>query len=223
VDVSKFRKMPILGILRGIDAGVLEPLMTTIESTGLKTIEIAMNTPGACSLIRKAVALSKKRLTIGAGTVLDMKSLRSALSAGATFIVMPVLVKDVLSYCVKNRIPAFLGALTPQEIHAAWDSGATMVKVFPSGFFGPEYFKEIKGPFADIELLACGGVTPENMPAYFSNGASAISFGASVFRKDWLLKKDFKLVGAAIKKYVDGFLGLKKRDSLRKRSKILFG
>lgn len=202
LKVSEFKKLPILGILRGITSDVFEPLIETIESSGLKTIEITMNTKAAPQLIRKAVALSKKRLTIGAGTVLDMKSLKSALDAGATFIVMPVLIKDVLAYCVKNKIPVFPGALTPQEIYTAWQSGATMVKVFPSNFFGPGYFKEIKGPFNDIELLACGGVTPENMKAYFSSGASAISFGASVFKPDWLAKKDFVSIGQSIKKYI---------------------
>lgn len=77
-----------------------------------------------------------------------------------------------------------------------------MVKVFPSGVFGPAYFKEIKGPFDDIELLACGGVTPEGMKDYFANGASAIAFGASVFRREWLAKKDFASIGEAIKKFV---------------------
>lgn len=63
-----------------------------------------------------------------------------------------------------------------------------MVKVFPAKCFGPEYFREIKGPFNDIELMAVAGVTPQNMRDYFSCGASAIAFGASVFRKEWLQK-----------------------------------
>lgn len=205
MDVAEFRKLPILGIIRGIEPDCLEPLITTVLESGLKTIEITMNTKAAAALIRRAVALSKKRLTIGAGTVLDMKSLKSALDAGATFIVMPVLVKDVMEYCVENKIPSFPGALTPQEIYTAWQSGATMVKVFPSGFFGPEYFKEIKGPFNDVELLACGGVTPSNMKSYFSCGASAVSFGASVFKKEWFAQKNFQRIGESIKEYIREF------------------
>jgi len=205
VDVAAFKELPILGIMRGIEPDVLEPLISTIESSGLKTIEITMNTKSAAELIRKAVALSRKRLVVGAGTVLDMNSLKSALDAGAAFVVMPVFVGDVMEYCVKNAIPAFPGALTPQEVWTAWSSGATMVKVFPSGFFGPEYFKELKGPFNTVELLACGGVTSQNMNAYFSNGASAVSFGASVFKKEWLAKKDFDAIGEAIKKYIREF------------------
>ncbi len=205
MDITEFKKLPILGILRGIEAGDIEPLLEVIESAGLKTIEITMNTPSAPELIRKAAAQAKGRITIGAGTVLDMPSLKLALDAGATFIVMPALMEDVAAYCVKNRIPVFPGAFSPQEIYRAWKAGAAMVKVFPSGFLGPEYFKEIKGPFNDVELLACGGVRAENMKAYFANGASAVSFGASVFRKEWLAKKDFSRIGQAIQEYIRVF------------------
>ena len=204
MDITKFRKKPVLGILRGIDAESLAPLTETVVSAGLGAIEITMNTKGAASLISKMVRCAKGRISVGAGTVLDKGSLKSALDAGASFIVMPVLIEDVIKHCVKNKIPVFPGALTPQEIYNAWNAGATMVKVFPSNFFGPEYFKEIKGPFNDIELLACGGVTPENMKNYFSNGASAVAFGASVFKKEWLTKKDFVSIGAAVKKYMEG-------------------
>lgn len=202
MDVARFKKLPVLGIMRGVELDLIEPLMEAVINAGLETIEITMNTKGAAEAIKKAIRSSGKRLTIGAGTVVGEKSLKSALDAGASFIVMPVLIKDIVGYCVKNKIPVFPGALTPQEIYDAWTSGATMVKVFPSGFFGPAYFKEIKGPFNDIELLACGGVTPENIKSYFENGASAIAFGAGVFRKDWLVKKDFKSITGRIKDYL---------------------
>lgn len=205
MNVTEFKKLPIMGILRGIEPDSIEPLLKTIESSGLKTIEITMNTTGAADLIRKAVGFTKGRLTIGAGTVLDVKSLKSALDSGASFVVTPVLVDEVMKHCGKNKIPVFPGALTPLEIYNAWKAGATMVKVFPAKAFGPSYFKEIKGPFNNIELLACGGVTAQNMNEYFSNGASAITFGASVFRKEWLKMKDFKSIGTRIKEFVGNF------------------
>ena len=205
MDVAGFKQLPVMGILRGVELDCLEPLIETVISSGLKTIEITMNTKDAALLIRQAVKASGKRLSVGAGTVLDLGSLKSALDAGATFIVSPLLVKDVTEYCVKNKIPVVPGALTPLEVYNAWQSGATMVKVFPAKVFGPEYFKELRGPFNNIELLACGGITPENMRSYFENGASAVTFGASVFKKELLEKKDFKGIGLNIGKYVSGF------------------
>ncbi|MDD5496085.1 MAG: bifunctional 4-hydroxy-2-oxoglutarate aldolase/2-dehydro-3-deoxy-phosphogluconate aldolase [Candidatus Omnitrophica bacterium] len=205
MDINSFKRLPLLGILRGVNTDSIEPLMEAIISARLETIEITMNTEGASQLIKKAVKTSGPRLTIGAGTVLDMRSLKSALDAGATFIVMPVVINEVIKYCADKKIPVFPGALTPREIYEAWDLGATMVKVFPSGFFGPAYFKEIKGPFDKIELLACGGVTPDNMKDYFTNGASAIAFGASVFRKEWLAKKDFASIADRISEFTKNF------------------
>lgn len=205
MDLVRFRKLPIMGILRDVDLEVIDPVVKTIISSGIETIEIAMNSFQAPELIRRAVRISKKALMVGAGTVLNRNILKSALDAGATFIVMPTVVMDVLKYCVKNKIPVFPGALTPQEIYNAWQAGATMVKVFPAKFFGPEYMKEIKGPFKNIKLLACGGVTPENMQFYFECGASAVSFGASVFKSEQLKKKDFTGIGKNIRKYVRKF------------------
>jgi 2-dehydro-3-deoxyphosphogluconate aldolase/(4S)-4-hydroxy-2-oxoglutarate aldolase len=113
-----------------------------------------------------------------------------------------------VAYCLKNKIPVFPGALSVQEVYQAWEAGATMVKVFPAKFFGPEYLREIKGPLNQIELLACAGVTPQNLGDYFACGASAIAFGASVFKKEWLATADFKRIGQAIKEYIDAWQGL---------------
>ncbi len=203
MDLLQFKKQPLMGIVRGVTSGQIEALIEAVISSGLQTLEITMNTEGAAELIRRAKKIAQKRLTLGAGTVLDLDSLKSALDAGASFIVMPVLIKDVMRYCVKNKIPVFPGALTPQEIYSAWKEGAAMVKVFPAHCFGPEYFREIKGPFNDIELLACAGVTPQNLRAYFSCGASAVAFGASVFKKEWLQNKDYPAISRAIKAYLE--------------------
>ncbi len=206
MEIAKFKQQPIIGIMRGIGMDILDQLLETIIDTGLQTIEITMNTDGAEQLIRQAIKKSAGRLTIGAGTVLDLKSLQLALKAGATFIVLPTLVPEVVKYCVTHKIPVFPGALTPQEIFNAWQSGATMVKVFPAKTFGPEYFKELKGPFNNIELLACGGVSPANLKIYIGNGASAVSFGASVFRPDWLANKEFPSINRRISQYLKALI-----------------
>jgi 2-dehydro-3-deoxyphosphogluconate aldolase/(4S)-4-hydroxy-2-oxoglutarate aldolase len=203
MHLSKFRRLPLLGILRGIEAEHVAPLAEAIAVTDLEAIEITMNTPDAPALIRHMVSASNNRFAVGAGTVPSLGDLDAALGAGATFIVMPVLIPEVAAACVAKDIPVFPGALTPQEIFAAWRAGATMVKVFPASCFGPVYFKEVQGPFRDIELLACGGVTAENMPAYFGSGASAVAFGGSVFRSEWLAAGEFGRIQAEIRALVD--------------------
>ena len=205
MKLKEFKKLPIIGILRGIKSSGIEELTKTIISSGLKTVEITMNTPSAARLIKKVNSIAGKRLTVGAGTVLTTRDLGSALDAGATFIVMPTLVKDVVDFCVKKSIPVFPGAMTPQEIQNAWNAGATMVKVFPSKSLGPGYIREIKAPFQNIQLLACGGVNNDNIVKYISSGASGIAIGDSIFKKEWIERKEFHYIEEAIKELIGSF------------------
>ncbi len=203
MDLTRFRRLPLLGILRGIRLENVVPLVEATAGAGLEAIEITMNTAGAPALIGRMVAEAAGRLMIGAGTVLGTDDLDRALDAGASFAVMPVLIPQVVERCAARGIPAFPGALTPQEIFAAWRAGAAMVKVFPASCFGPGYMKEIKGPFGDLELLACGGVNAENLASYLAAGASAAAFGGSIFRPEWLAQGDYSHIGAAVRTMVE--------------------
>jgi len=203
MDLTRFKTKPLLGIVRGIDLARLEAVLESAIAGGLETLEITMNTVGAPDLIARACEIAAGRLTIGAGTVLNRDELKSATDAGATFIVSPTLIAEVVEDCVHAGIPVFPGALTPQEIHDAWRAGASMVKVFPAGFFGPKYFKEIKGPFADIELLACGGVSADTVGEYAHCGADAFAFGGSVFDLDWIRAGQYDKIESAVRELVD--------------------
>ncbi|MBI3783228.1 MAG: hypothetical protein HY270_07490, partial [Deltaproteobacteria bacterium] len=42
----------------------------------------------------------------------------------------------------------------------------------------------------------------DNMAVYFAAGASAVAFGASVFRPDWLAGRRYDAIGAEVVKLV---------------------
>lgn len=193
-----------MGILRGVKEEIIEPLTETIISSGLKTIEITMNTPDAAKLIKKMKEKGRGKIFVGAGTVLTLSDLRLALDAGATFIVSPILVNEITQYCTKNKIPVFPGAFTPQEIYNCWNAGASMVKVFPAKYFGADYLKEIKGPFNEIKLLACGGITAQNIAEFIKNGASAAAFGTSIFKNELLENKKLSEIETKIRELIQG-------------------
>jgi 2-dehydro-3-deoxyphosphogluconate aldolase/(4S)-4-hydroxy-2-oxoglutarate aldolase len=203
MDLKEFRKRPLLGIVRGVAENAIAPLVETAAAEGLRALEITVNTEGAPALIAKAREAADGRLSVGAGTVLTMGDLRTVIDAGATFIVTPVLVADVVSWCREHGVPVFPGALTPTEVWAAWRAGATMVKLFPASVFGPGYIAELKGPFDGVEILACGGVTPENVAGFMRAGATAAAFGGSVFKREWLDSGRFDLIGAKLRSFID--------------------
>ena len=203
--IERFETVPLMGILRGVKANEIAPLTEAVVASGLRTIEITMNTAGAPTLIETLISCGRERLEVGAGTVLSLSDYDQAMNAGATFIVMPTLVREVVGKCVADGVPVFPGALTPQEIFAAYEAGATMVKVFPSNLFGPSYFKDVRGPFEQIPLLACGGVNAHTVGAFFENGASAASFGGSIFKRHLLAAGAFDEVEIAIGKLIAAY------------------
>ena len=208
MNLGRFRQKPLIGILRGVTRDQLGPTVESAVAGGLSTLEITMNTQAAPELIAQAKAVAGSDLDIGAGTVLDLDSLDAALGAGATFIVMPTLVEEVVAECVDRGVPVFPGALTPQEIYTAWRAGAAMVKVFPAKVFGPEYFREVKGPFDDLLLMACGGVSADSLGDYASCGADAYAFGTSVFNLSWIQAGEFAKVEAAVRNLVTAHAAL---------------
>ena len=203
--IDRFRKLPLLGILRGGDIDLVEPLVECVVEAGLETFEITLNTPGALAMIERMRAVAGERLQVGAGTVLEAEQVGRALDAGATFIVSPTLVPEVVAECGRRQIPAFPGAFTPTEIHAAWKAGAAMVKLFPAKTVGPGYIREVRGPFADIDILACGGVSADNLGEFLAAGAAAVAFGGSVFRPEWLAAGAFDRIGAEVRRLVDAW------------------
>ena len=182
-DQERFRNMPIIGILRGMETDNLSFILDAFYRGGLTTIEITMNSSEAEEQIRSAVEHFSDRLNVGAGTVRHPGELTRALDAGATFIVSPNVNEEVIRECKKKQIPIFAGALTPTEVYQAFHWGADMVKVFPASVMGPDYIKSLKGPLETIPLIATGGIDETNMIDYLKAGAFGFGMGSTLFDK----------------------------------------
>jgi len=189
----------ILGIIRGANKDNIIPVIEAAISGGIKHIEITLNSPDALEQIK----IASRKYEVGAGTVLSVKDAESAVKAGAKFIVSPIADPEMIKFCQKNKLPVYPGALTPTEVYRAWELGATMVKVFPvKSVGGPDYIKELKGPFYDIKLLACGGVNKENIKAYFAAGADAVAVGGSIFSRDLMNSGNFSEIEKKVRELV---------------------
>ncbi len=178
---ERFEAMPVIGIMRNLPEASLEKVAALYAAAGFSTLEITMNSPNATGTI---ASLSKKFgdvLNIGAGTVLTLQDLDDAISAGASFIVTPVINEDVIKAAVINGIPIFPGAYTPSEIYKAWSLGASMVKVFPATRLGPEFIKEVLAPLNFLKLAPTGGVSVDNFPDFLNAGARGLGMGSSLF------------------------------------------
>lgn len=202
-DNQKFSDCPIIGILRNIELNDLKIILDISIKSGIKNIEITMNTTQPEEKIKTCIDLFSDKLNIGAGTVINLKSLHRALEAGAQFIVTPNTNKDIIEYCKKNSIPIFAGAFTPTEILNAYQYGAKMIKIFPANMLDPKYLKTIKGPLNNIPLMPTGGIFPETMQQWKDVGADAFGIGENLFNPNLIKNRDWESLSNNIKKYIN--------------------
>ncbi len=182
----------LLGILRDTPDAALGELASAVRESGIRFLEVTMNTPGAARQIGRLRDMLDGSCQIGAGTVLTAREAGEAVAAGATFLVSPCFVVEVQDFADQHDLPTLPGAFTPQEVWNAQRGGGTMVKVFPAkAAGGPSYIKELRGPFREIPLLACGGVNASTAGEYFRSGADALAFGGSIFAPSRLREGDF--------------------------------
>lgn len=178
------KKMPVIGILRDIPQGEESACVQAAVSAGLTLLEVTMNTENAeviLSALRKAAMGTE--LVIGAGTVRTLEELDKAIASGAQFIVSPTTILEIIQKGNSAGFPMIPGALTPTEVEIAFRAGASYVKVFPVNMVGgPSYIKNLRGPFRDIPLLACGGVHANNAKEYLEAGSDLLAFGGSIFK-----------------------------------------
>jgi 2-dehydro-3-deoxyphosphogluconate aldolase / (4S)-4-hydroxy-2-oxoglutarate aldolase len=150
----------------------------TLVEAGLPIVEFSFTTPNAASLMEQAAKVDG--LILGAGTVMTEQDARDAINAGARFLLTPGIRPLVAAEAVRQGVPIVLGAMTPTEVADAVDAGATAVKVFPAARMGPEYFKDLHGPYPGTPLVATGGLHAGNAAEYLEAGALAVTAGSGV-------------------------------------------
>lgn len=175
------RDCRIIAIIRGFEPDVCLRLAEAYLVGGIRAVEVTFvqtdrvrwqETAAAIKAIRSRFA---NDLHVGAGTVLTAEQLTMARDAGGEFMVAPNVRADLIRQCADFGLAPIPGALTPTEAVAAWEAGASFVKVFPAGNLGPAYVKALKAPLAHIPLLAVGGVTLGNAADFMRAGCVGIA------------------------------------------------
>ena len=186
-QIAANRLMPVIAV---DDAAHAAPLADALIAGGLPVAEITFRTTAAEASIRTLAKRSE--LLVGAGTVLDVDTVKRALDAGAKFMVSPGFSSKVVSYCVANAIPIVPGTITPTEIQAAIEHGITTVKFFPAESFGGiKTIKALAAPFGQMRFIPTGGISEQQLADYLAF-KSILAVGGSWFvTKDLINAKKF--------------------------------
>ncbi|MBX3374377.1 MAG: bifunctional 4-hydroxy-2-oxoglutarate aldolase/2-dehydro-3-deoxy-phosphogluconate aldolase [Phycisphaeraceae bacterium] len=180
-------------IIRAQDARVAKAAMDTAVEAGFRIIEFTLTTPDAFGLIRDFAA--RPGLIVGAGTVLTEKDAEGAVTAGASFLVSPVVDPAVIRKAGQLDVPMIPGTFTPTEMLLAHRSGAPLVKLFPGPEGGPRYVRSILAPLPFLRIFPTNGVHLNNAAAYLRHGSFAVGFTNALFDPAELAAGDVSRVG----------------------------
>ncbi len=176
--LSQITEHKIVAIVRGLDPRFGVPVAEALYAGGIRILEITMNSNEPLSVIREVTDTFGDRLVVGAGTVLDADMAEAAVSAGAQFVLSPIVALDVISMAKDLGVISIPGAYTATEIYNAYKNGADIVKVFPAS--SPAYIRDIAGPLPQIPLLPTGGITPQNIRDFKNAGAIGFGIGSAL-------------------------------------------
>ncbi|MGK5079478.1 bifunctional 2-keto-4-hydroxyglutarate aldolase/2-keto-3-deoxy-6-phosphogluconate aldolase [Janthinobacterium sp. HLX7-2] len=166
-----------------VRAGTADAALQMAEACiagGITALEVAFTTPDTLDVIRTLRQRHGAEVMLGAGTVLDPETARQAILAGAQFIISPSVNVDTIRLCQRYQVLSMPGVMTPTEIVTALEAGADIIKVFPAEVFGPAYIKALRAPLPQAPLMPTGGVSVDNLAAWFENGALAVGIGSSL-------------------------------------------
>ncbi|MED5614682.1 bifunctional 2-keto-4-hydroxyglutarate aldolase/2-keto-3-deoxy-6-phosphogluconate aldolase [Janthinobacterium sp. P210005] len=170
----------MVGIVRAPSAQAAVQIAEACIAGGITALEVAFTTPDTLGVLRTLRERHGHDVLLGAGTVLDTETARAAILAGAQFIISPGVNVETITLCQRYQVLSMPGAMTPTEIVTALQAGADIVKVFPAEMFGPAYIKALRAPLPQAPLMPTGGVTVENLHAWFASGAVAVGIGSSL-------------------------------------------
>jgi 2-dehydro-3-deoxyphosphogluconate aldolase/(4S)-4-hydroxy-2-oxoglutarate aldolase len=175
----------VVSVVRADRAFDVGSLVVALNEGGIRAVELTLTTPGILTeLAHTDIACRAAGAVLGVGTVLTAEQADDAIDAGAQFLVTPALSEDVARAAAARDIPVIMGALTPTEVRAAIDMGAAAVKIFPARALGPDYLRDLHGPFPGIPLIPSGGVNAANAVGFLRAGAVAVTAGTDVVAPD---------------------------------------
>ncbi|MGC5399450.1 bifunctional 4-hydroxy-2-oxoglutarate aldolase/2-dehydro-3-deoxy-phosphogluconate aldolase [Streptomyces sp. DT20] len=174
--LSALRTERLLAIVRGSDPGAALDTVLALFHSGVRVVEVSLTTTDALDVIARARARLGETALLGAGTVLTAVQARRSAEAGAGFTVTPGLTEAVAESRALG-LPVLAGAVTPTEVIAAVNEGATAVKLFPAALGGAAYLRALRDPFPDVPFVPVGGIDSAAARAYLAAGALAVGVG----------------------------------------------
>ena len=187
--LSQISRNKIVAIIRGAKPDDVLKIAEALRQGGVKVLEITLNSPNALAVIEKLITQKGDQMLIGAGTVLNAEAAKSAIEAGAKFIISPNVNIETIEVTKRLGAVSIPGAYTATEIVNAFNNGGDIIKIFPAT--SAEYIKVLRGPLSHIPMMPTGGITLENISEFQKTGAAAFGIGTALVDTRQKITEDY--------------------------------
>ena len=154
------RTAPVIPVLVIDDVAHARPIAQALVAGGLCVLEVTLRTAAALDVIAEMKKVPGA--IVGAGTVVDIPGLESAITAGAEFIVSPGLTDNLGKAAIASGIPFLPGIASAGDIMRGLDLGLKHFKFFPAETNGGlPALKSLIGPFGQCRFCPTGGIKLE--------------------------------------------------------------
>ena len=169
---------------------------------GFKIAEFTLTTPGCLDAVADFRGKYDGDVMVGCGTIMCTEDAEAACDAGAEFIITPVLLPEVVTWCAQRNIVCVPGCQTPTELYTAYTLGAPLQKVFPGVAGAVTWVKAVSAALPMLRLNPTSGVDLDNAGEYLSNGAASVGLVAPLFPPDAIANEDWDAIHANATKVV---------------------
>ncbi|MES2647682.1 MAG: bifunctional 4-hydroxy-2-oxoglutarate aldolase/2-dehydro-3-deoxy-phosphogluconate aldolase [Bacteroidota bacterium] len=200
------KKQEILGFIpqQGVlplyfnkDAAISIAVLKALYQAGIRAVEYTNRGEAALKnfkSMRQVCDSELKGMYLGIGTIKNADTANAFVDAGADYLISPGLIEDVAKVADKNDMLWVPGCMTPSEIIAAENLGATFIKLFPGNLLGPSFMSTIKELFPGLLFMPTGGVELEegNLKGWFNAGVVAVGMGSKLITKQIMEDQDYQ-------------------------------
>ena len=185
--IARTLAAPLVPVFYHADAAYAQAVARACYAGGVRVFEFTNRGAQALEVFQELAKLTTTDcpdLVLGIGTIYTAADAERFIAAGAAFVVQPVTTAEVAAACQRHDVAWLPGAMTPNEIYAATQLGAQVVKIFPGNLVGPHYIRALRGPMPHVRLMVTGGVEPTeaSLREWFGAGVNVVGIGSQLFK-----------------------------------------
>ena len=147
---------------------------------GIELLALPISVPFVAEIA--AEVADAANVTVGLSDVVLPEHLNVALAAGAEFVLSPIFDPELIETGRARGLDVLCAVATPNELRSATRTHSASIAIAPAiGLGGPDYIAALARAFADVPLIAMGGIGSDSAPQYLEAGAVAVVVDTGLF------------------------------------------